>query len=73
MPTGPTAAWSTAASTGAVLTDPDEVGRRALSLVARGGVESVTGEWTRVAAETLCIHGDSPGAARTARVVRARR
>jgi 5-oxoprolinase (ATP-hydrolysing) subunit A len=56
---------------GAVLTDAHEVGRRALSLVHRGGVESIDGEWTRVSAETLCIHGDSPDAARTARAVRA--
>lgn len=56
---------------GAVISDPDRVARRALSLAARGGVESVTGEWTPVAAETLCIHGDSPTAAQTARGVRA--
>jgi 5-oxoprolinase (ATP-hydrolysing) subunit A len=55
---------------GALVIDPDEVGRRALSLVGRGGVESITGEWTRVAAETLCIHGDAADAARTARAVR---
>jgi UPF0271 protein len=56
---------------GAVITDADEVARRALSLVERGGVESITGEWTPIAVETLCIHGDSPGAAATARAVRA--
>ena len=55
---------------GAVITDPDHVGLRALSLAGRGGVESITGEWTPVAAETLCIHGDSPTAAQTARTVR---
>ena len=56
---------------GSVLTDAGEVSRRAVSLVRHGGVESVTGEWTRVAAETLCIHGDSPHAAATALAVRA--
>jgi 5-oxoprolinase (ATP-hydrolysing) subunit A len=56
---------------GAVITDADQVGRRALSLATRGGVESITGEWATVAAQTLCIHGDSPTAAPTARAVRA--
>jgi 5-oxoprolinase (ATP-hydrolysing) subunit A len=55
---------------GALITDSEEVGRRALSLVGHGGIESITGEWTRVAADTLCIHGDSAGAAQTARTVR---
>jgi 5-oxoprolinase (ATP-hydrolysing) subunit A len=55
---------------GAVITDPDEVGRRACSLVGRGGVEAINGEWTPVAVETLCIHGDSPAAAQNARTVR---
>ncbi len=56
---------------GALVTDPDDVGRRALSLVGRGGIEALTGEWTSVAVDTLCIHGDSPGAGATARRVRA--
>jgi 5-oxoprolinase (ATP-hydrolysing) subunit A len=56
---------------GALVTDPDDVGRRALSLVGRGGIEALTGEWTAVAVDTLCIHGDAPGAAATARRVRA--
>ena len=45
-------------------------GRRAVSMVRRGGVEAVDGSWTAIEAETLCIHGDSPGAAITARTVR---
>jgi UPF0271 protein len=56
---------------GSVITDAGEVARRALSMVDRGGVESIDGEWTSVGVETLCIHGDSPGAAQAARVVRA--
>jgi len=55
---------------GAVITDPAEVATRALALVERGGVEAVDGSWTTVAAETLCLHGDSPGAADVARTVR---
>jgi len=56
---------------GAVMEDPDEVGRRAVSLIRRGGVDAVDGTWTPVDAETLCIHGDVEGAAATARAVRA--
>jgi 5-oxoprolinase (ATP-hydrolysing) subunit A len=57
--------------TGAVIEDPAAVARRALSLVDRGGVEAVDGTWTPVEVETLCIHGDSPGAPAAARAVRA--
>jgi 5-oxoprolinase (ATP-hydrolysing) subunit A len=59
------------AAAGALVHDPDEVGRRAVSLVQRGGVEAVDGTWTAVEAETLCIHGDAEGAATTASTVRA--
>jgi hypothetical protein len=54
-----------------VIEDPEEVGRRAVSLIRRGGVAAVDGTWTAVHAETLCIHGDVEGAADTARAVRA--
>ncbi|MGH9081266.1 MAG: 5-oxoprolinase subunit PxpA [Acidimicrobiales bacterium] len=56
---------------GALVDDPEEVGRRALSLARRGGLESVEGSWTPVAVATLCVHGDAPGAAGNARAVRA--
>ena len=55
---------------GAVIEGPDAVGRRAVSLIRRGGVEAVDGAWTVVDAETLCIHGDVEGAAETAWAVR---
>lgn len=56
---------------GALVDDPTVVARRAVSLTREGGVPAVDGTWTYVMAETLCIHGDSPGAARAARQVRA--
>ena len=56
---------------GALIDDPEVVGRRALSLAREGGVEAVDGRWTAVEVETLCLHGDSPGAADAARTVRA--
>lgn len=55
---------------GALIDDPDETARRAVSMVERCGIEAVDGSWVRLGAETLCIHGDAPGAAETARRVR---
>ena len=56
--------------TGAVIHDPTVVGQRAVSLVQRGGIEAVDGSWTVIEAESLCVHGDTPAAAETARTVR---
>ena len=56
---------------GAVVDDPAHVADRAVSLIHRGGIEAMSGQWTPVAVETLCIHGDSPSAAATAAAVRA--
>ena len=52
---------------GALVDDPAVAARRAVSMVVRGGVDAVDGTWVPVAVETLCIHGDSPGAVETAR------
>lgn len=55
----------------ALLIDPDRVAERALRLVREGVVESVDGSLVAVAAESLCVHGDSPAAVSMARAVRA--
>lgn len=49
---------------GAVLDDPTEAIRRCQLLLDRGSWPSVDGTWIPMAAETLCIHGDSPGSLR---------
>jgi 5-oxoprolinase (ATP-hydrolysing) subunit A len=54
---------------GAVLTDPEEAARQALSL-ARGALAAADGSILTLWVDTLCIHGDSPGAAATAAAVR---
>jgi UPF0271 protein len=56
---------------GAVLTDPDAAVAQALSIVHGRGVIAIDGT-TRVAidADTLCLHGDTPGALALARRVR---
>lgn len=56
---------------GAVLHDPDAVARRMLRLVTEGVVEAVDGSVVRVPADSVCVHGDTPGAVAMARRVRA--
>jgi len=46
----------------ALIRDPEEAGRQALSIVERGLVVASDGSEVRVNAQTVCIHGDTPGA-----------
>lgn len=55
---------------GAVLHDAEQVARRMLRLVQSGDVEAIDGSITRVEADSICVHGDSPGAIQMAREVR---
>ena len=55
---------------GSVLTNPADAVRQALSFVKDGGVNSVDGRFLKLAVDTLCVHGDTPGAADIARAVR---
>ena len=57
---------------GAVLHDADAIAARMLRLVQTGEVESITGRGVRVQADSICVHGDSPGAVDAARAIRAR-
>jgi 5-oxoprolinase (ATP-hydrolysing) subunit A len=57
---------------GAVLHDPSRVADRALRLVEEGRVETADGETLRLQADSLCVHGDSPGAPRLVGAVRER-
>jgi UPF0271 protein len=54
----------------AVVTDEDAVVRRALAFGVDGAIEAVDGTTVTVAARSLCVHGDTPGAARMAARVR---
>jgi len=56
---------------GTVLTDPDEVAGRAVSLARDGAVRATDGSWLDVRADSICLHGDTPGALELARAVRA--
>jgi UPF0271 protein len=55
---------------GALLHDPSEVTARVLRLVTEGVVKAVDGSDVPVAADSACVHGDSPGAVEMARAVR---
>src|SRR5258708_23665058 len=46
----------------ALIRDPAEAGRQALSIVQRGTVIAHDGNQVAVNAQTICIHGDTPGA-----------
>ncbi|MDX6300340.1 MAG: 5-oxoprolinase (ATP-hydrolyzing) subunit [Nocardioidaceae bacterium] len=56
---------------GAVLSDPAEVARRVVRMVTEGQVEAVDGTRVAVDVESVCVHGDSPGAVGMAEAVRA--
>jgi 5-oxoprolinase (ATP-hydrolysing) subunit A len=53
----------------ALIRDPGAAGRQALSIVERGVVIACDGSKVRVDAQTLCIHGDTPGAPQIAETV----
>ena len=55
---------------GAVLSDPVAVADRMVGLVTTGFVQAITGEAVPVAVDSVCVHGDSPGAVEMARAVR---
>jgi UPF0271 protein len=53
----------------ALIRDPEEAGHQALSIVQRGIVIASDGSEVPVNAQTICIHGDTPGASEIAAVV----
>ncbi len=57
---------------GAVLHDPAEIADRVLTMVGEGRVRAVDGSTIDVSVESVCVHGDSPGAVQIARAVRQR-
>ena len=57
---------------GAVLHDAELIADRVASMVATGSVDAVDGTTIAVTAESVCVHGDSPGAVHIATAVRNR-
>jgi UPF0271 protein len=53
----------------ALIRDPEEAARQALSMVERGVVIACDGSEVSLDAQTICIHGDTPGAPKIAAAV----
>ena len=56
---------------GALVTNPAHAVRQALSFARSGGVSASDGSFLKLGVDTLCVHGDTPGAVAIARAVRA--
>ena len=57
---------------GAVIEEPEAAAEQALAVALAGRVRAVDGSAVEVAADTLCVHGDTPGALAIAAAVRER-
>jgi UPF0271 protein len=55
---------------GAVIHEPDAVVSRALAMASAGQIVADDGATVRLAVESMCVHGDTPGAAALAAAVR---
>ena len=55
---------------GSVLHDPKQIAERVVRMIQDGAVVSVTGKIIKMRTDTVCIHGDTPGAVDIARGVR---
>ena len=55
---------------GSVLHDPIQIAERVVRMIQEGAVVSVTGKVIKMRTDTVCIHGDTPGAVDIARGVR---
>lgn len=56
---------------GAVIHDPEAVVQRALRMVRDQAVEAIDGSTVPLIVDTICVHGDTPGAAELAARIRA--
>jgi UPF0271 protein len=56
---------------GAVLHDPEAIVERCVTMVREGRVAAVDGTEIEFSAQTVCVHGDTPGAVEIARRLRA--
>ena len=55
----------------ALLHDPNEAAERVLRMLQEGKIRAVDGSEISVKAETICVHGDTPGAVEFVRTLRA--
>ena len=66
----PTGALVSRREKGAVLHDAKAIAQRVVRMVQDGAVVSVTGKVIKMRTDTVCIHGDTPGAVEIGRGVR---
>ncbi len=55
---------------GSLITDPETAARQALAIATDGTVVAVDGTHVTLSAESICCHGDTPGAVQIAAAVR---
>jgi len=55
---------------GGLIEDPAQAVKQALAMIEQGYVTSLGGKRVSVAADTLCLHGDQPGAVAFAKALR---
>ena len=55
---------------GALLQDPEAAANRVEQMLREGKVKAVDGKDVPIQAETVCVHGDTPGAVEFARSLR---
>ncbi len=54
---------------GAIIDDPDAIAQRVVAMIAHGEVTAIDGSVIPVTVESVCVHGDSPGALQIATAV----
>lgn len=68
----PTGALVSRREPGAVLHDANLIAERMLRLISDGVIEAIDGSRVAIHADSICVHGDSPGAVAIANQVRTR-
>ncbi len=55
---------------GSVIHDPERVAERVVRMIQEGKVQSIEGDLIDLEVDTICVHGDTPGAVQLARTIR---
>ncbi|GAA1155991.1 LamB/YcsF family protein [Ornithinicoccus hortensis] len=55
---------------GAVLHDPEEIGRRCIAMATGEPIQDINGDPLTLQPDSICVHGDTPGAVAIARSLR---
>jgi len=55
---------------GSVIHDPERVAERVIQMVQEGKVQSIEGDLIDLEVDSVCVHGDTPGAVQLAQTIR---